>query len=64
MCIFHVSVYISDFGVDIFLCTRNMHFPKCVYTPPSLNPCTSTLSSCHSGGYGLPLTGWKFRVSI
>lgn len=44
---------ISDFGVDIFLCTNNIHFSKCVYTALSLNLYTSTLSSCNSRDYGL-----------
>lgn len=59
ICIYFIWLYISDFWVDIFLCTHNMHFTKCVYTPLSLNPYTSTLCSCcssHGRDCGLHFT--------
>ena len=56
ICIYFIWLYISDFWVDIFLCTHNMHSTKCVYTPLSLNPYTSTLCRYHSGDDGLHFT--------
>lgn len=53
ICIYFIWLYISDFWVDIFLCTHNMHFSKRVYTPLSWNPYRLTLSSCHSSDSGL-----------
>ena len=61
ICIYFIWLYISDFWVDIFLCTHNMHFTKCVYTPLSLNPYTSTLCSYHGRDYGLHFTDGKVQ---
>lgn len=54
ICTYFIWLYISDFWVDIFLCTHNMHSTKCVYTPLSLNPYTSTLCRYHSGRWWFP----------
>lgn len=63
ICIYFVwfSMYMyRTFGLTV-PCAHDMHFRKCVYTPLSLNPYTSTLCCCHSRIYGLHFTDGEFR---